>query len=112
MEPHPQEVIFRSKHLSLGLSSDQPIEIEDQRGVSEFTLKPNETATFRLHRVEQGGPAEEALHEEEAERVFQDTVRYWRDWLSHSTYQGRWREYVNRSALVLKLLTFAPPGPL
>lgn len=112
VESHPQGVIFRSKDLTLGLSSDQQIEIQGTTGVCEFTLMPNETATFMLHRVEQGGQAEEALHEEEAERVFQDTVRYWRNWLSHCTYQGRWREYVNRSALVLKLLTFAPTGAI
>ena len=34
-----------------------------------------------------------------------DTVRFWREWIAQSKYTGRWREVVNRSALVLKLLT-------
>ncbi len=46
------------------------------------------------------------------ERLFEETVAYWRRWLSRCTYQGRWRETVHRSALALKLLTFAPTGAL
>ena len=33
------------------------------------------------------------------------TVDYWREWTKRSTYRGRWRELVNRSALVMKLMT-------
>ena len=32
------------------------------------------------------------------------------DWLSGATYRGRWREMVVRSALTLKLMTYAPTG--
>ncbi|MGN7800518.1 glycoside hydrolase family 15 protein [Leifsonia sp. 22587] len=45
-------------------------------------------------------------------RLFRDTVNFWRDWLSRSTYTGRWRESVERSAMVLKLLQYAPSGAL
>ena len=34
------------------------------------------------------------------------------DWLGQCKYQGRWREMVHRSALVLKLLTFEPTGAI
>jgi GH15 family glucan-1,4-alpha-glucosidase len=44
--------------------------------------------------------------------LFTDTARFWRDWLARSTYHGRWREMVARSALTLKLLTYAPTGAL
>jgi GH15 family glucan-1,4-alpha-glucosidase len=37
--------------------------------------------------------------------AFKETSDYWRQWVSRSTYRGRWREIVNRSALALKLLT-------
>ncbi len=33
------------------------------------------------------------------------TINYWKDWVGRSTYKGRWLEVVNRSALLLKLLT-------
>ena len=38
-------------------------------------------------------------------RAFKETVNFWRGWVGRSTYRGRWREMVNRSALTLKLLT-------
>jgi GH15 family glucan-1,4-alpha-glucosidase len=39
-------------------------------------------------------------------------VAFWRKWLSQSQYTGRWRETVHRSALTLKLLTYAPTGAI
>lgn len=48
----------------------------------------------------------------EARRLLRDTTHFWQDWLSQSTYSGRWREEVQRSAITLKLLTYAPTGGL
>ena len=48
----------------------------------------------------------------EARRLFDDTVKFWQDWVEQSTYTGRWREEVQRSAITLKLLTYAPTGGL
>ena len=44
--------------------------------------------------------------------MFNRTVRFWRDWVGRSTYKGRWREMVDRSAITLKLMTYAPTGAL
>ena len=49
---------------------------------------------------------------EEAEELLAATVAFWRNWLSASRYRGRWREVVHRSALTLKLLTYAPTGAI
>jgi GH15 family glucan-1,4-alpha-glucosidase len=43
---------------------------------------------------------------------FDATVTFWRNWLRGSRYGGRWRETVHRSALTLKLLTYAPTGAI
>jgi GH15 family glucan-1,4-alpha-glucosidase len=48
----------------------------------------------------------------EAWRLHDDTVRFWESWLAQSTYTGRWREALNRSAITLKLMTYAPSGGL
>ncbi len=48
----------------------------------------------------------------EVEQLFADTAAYWRSWLGRSTYAGRWREMVNRSAVTLKLMTYLPTGGL
>jgi GH15 family glucan-1,4-alpha-glucosidase len=46
------------------------------------------------------------------DRLYHDTVAYWLSWLQKCTYKGRWRENVQRAALALKLLTFAPTGAI
>jgi GH15 family glucan-1,4-alpha-glucosidase len=48
----------------------------------------------------------------EAWRLFHETVRFWESWLAQSTYTGRWREELHRSAITLKLMTYAPSGGL
>ncbi|NMO51947.1 glycoside hydrolase family 15 protein [Actinoplanes sp. TBRC 11911] len=48
----------------------------------------------------------------EARRLFDDTVDFWQTWVARSTYRGRWRESVDRSAITLKLMTYAPTGAL
>jgi GH15 family glucan-1,4-alpha-glucosidase len=49
---------------------------------------------------------------DEVLQQFDATVDFWRRWLGRSTYRGRWREEVLRSAMTLKLLTYAPSGAL
>jgi GH15 family glucan-1,4-alpha-glucosidase len=48
----------------------------------------------------------------EVQRLFAETARFWREWLRHSTYTGRWREMVDRAAITLKLMTYAPSGAI
>ena len=56
-----------------------------------------------------GGEAKD-LTSAELDQMAEDTAAYWKTWLGRSTYQGRWREMVNRSAMTLKLLTYEPTG--
>ncbi|PSS37955.1 hypothetical protein PHLCEN_2v212 [Hermanssonia centrifuga] len=42
--------------------------------------------------------------------LFEATNNYWNAWIRRSTYQGSWKEAVNRSALALKLLIYEPTG--
>lgn len=49
---------------------------------------------------------------EEARELFEATREYWRRWLDRSRYTGRWREMVERSAITLKLMTYAPTGAM
>jgi pentatricopeptide repeat protein len=57
------------------------------------------------------GPPRE-IRPAEVQALFDETVAFWRSWLSSSTYTGRWREDVQRSAITLKLMTYAPTGGL
>jgi GH15 family glucan-1,4-alpha-glucosidase len=73
------------------------------------TLHEGETAGVVLESM---GGKPRRLPAGEPARLQQETSRYWRDWLSRSTYTGRWREIVTRSAMTLKLMTYAPSGAL
>ncbi|KAI0083258.1 glycoside hydrolase family 15 protein [Irpex rosettiformis] len=42
--------------------------------------------------------------------LLDSTNAYWNSWIRRSTYQGSWKEAVNRSALALKLLIYEPTG--
>jgi len=71
--------------------------------------------TYRVRAGHSGGMVLEwmggapgLISPEEAERLADETARFWRDWLGRSTYTGRWREMVTRSAMTLKLMTYAP----
>ena len=110
-ERHAHGVLFRSAATTLALETDTPIELQDGDVHATFTLRPGESATFVLEHV----PGEYEPHghpPEEMRELFEATVAYWRRWLSRSRYEGRWREMVNRSALTLKLLTYAPSGAI
>ncbi len=66
---------------------------------------------FTLDQVG-GSVAARGCPHAEAEAELRATVAFWRRWLSASRYRGRWREMVHRSALTLKLLTYAPTGAI
>ncbi|MEU4409981.1 glycoside hydrolase family 15 protein [Streptosporangium sp. NPDC023963] len=106
---HRGRALFESPSLSLTLSSSTTLEVDGQDVLSEFKLNEGECAVFALDRFGDD-VALRACPLEEAEDEFAATVAYWRRWLSSSRYRGRWREMVHRSALTLKLLTYAPTG--
>ena len=105
-------VCFRAKDLSLELSTDVPLRLEDGAVTSEFSLREGQTVSFVLRPADgrSGGPGQ--VSDKEGEALFEATVEYWRRWLSACTYVGRWREMVYRSALALKLLTYEPTGAI
>jgi len=42
----------------------------------------------------------------------EDTVAFWRGWISRCSYEGEYARQVRRSALVLKALTYVPSGAI
>jgi GH15 family glucan-1,4-alpha-glucosidase len=104
--------VFRTPRLALGLASSVPLARDDRGVTAEFTLREGEVAAFVLHEVEPGRGCSPPTSAPESDEEFGQTVAYWRRWLSRCTYQGRWREEVHRSALVLKLLSCRPTGAI
>jgi GH15 family glucan-1,4-alpha-glucosidase len=126
----PNEIIFRVEgagKLSLRLKANVPLRISQNDAVAEFTLTANQAADFMLEDAAnaddgRGNESEKPSNPNEkgnaenftgfiTESLFR-TVNYWKDWVSRSTYRGRWMEIVNRSALVLKLLTSSKYGSI
>jgi len=101
---------FNLASSTLTLSTAVPLKHDGHGGVTaEFVLEEGKSQVFILR-------ADSCVlcppPEMEAEELIQTTLKFWRNWLSSCTYQGRWREQVERSALALKLLTFEPTGAI
>jgi GH15 family glucan-1,4-alpha-glucosidase len=103
--------IFSSSKDSLALHSPLRLKRRGSGAEAEFRLSAGDELAFLLTESERHektalGPT---FH---ARRAFDDTVKFWRHWVAGVRYEGRWREMVKRSAMTLKLLTFAPTGAI
>ncbi|MBD3274073.1 MAG: glycoside hydrolase family 15 protein, partial [Candidatus Marinimicrobia bacterium] len=103
---------FHSPDLDLGLATSLDLNVQDTGVVSEFTLEEDHEVIIVLREIEPEADCGMAVSPQQSFADFQETVNYWRNWLSQSTYTGRWREMVHRSALALKLMTFEPTGAI
>jgi GH15 family glucan-1,4-alpha-glucosidase len=110
--PSAHGVIFRSGGLSLGLSTSVPLKPDGHGARATFRLREGESVIFVLQQVRSGEGCCQPPDVNDSERLFQETVAYWRRWLAKCQYVGRWRDIVYRAALTLKLLTFEPTGAL
>ena len=96
---------------SVALYASVPMKAEGDDVTADFELKAGDTACFALGAVgEHEIDAAAFLNPDAITAEFNRTMHYWRTWMSKSKYSGHWRETVNRSALVLKLLTSIDHG--
>ena len=73
------------------------------------TLREGESSGVVLESM---GGKPRLVSPEDVQRLHEETEQFWRNWLRRSSYHGRWREMVARSAITLKLMTYAPTGAL
>jgi len=78
---------------------------------SRFTLRAGERRDFALS-FDSHSPAVHPHIGDEATHAIARSLAFWREWSSHCEYDGPYRDAVQRSALVLKLLTYAPSGAI
>jgi GH15 family glucan-1,4-alpha-glucosidase len=112
IENRPKGVIFQSGNESVGLISSLPLQTREGLAYQEFTLHQGENLTFYLEYQETQNGKQLLSAPESGGEAFQNTSAFWQRWLSQCQYDGRWREVVHRSALTLKLLTYAPTGAI
>jgi GH15 family glucan-1,4-alpha-glucosidase len=105
--------VFESAGMRLGLATTVPLrEGPNRSALARFILEEGGDTAFVLQELKEGeGPGDVPERFRFWDRL-QQTLDYWRRWISGSTYQGRWREMVNRSALALKLMVYDPTGAL
>ncbi|HEV2721674.1 MAG TPA: trehalase-like domain-containing protein, partial [Thermoanaerobaculia bacterium] len=78
----------------------------DDRGRAELTLRAGERRTFALGYDDHAPAVFLSLDGDDVEK----TLAFWKRWSSQLAYKGPYRDMVLRSALVLKLLAYAPSG--
>ncbi len=89
----------------LRLLATFPLKTKQQDAYAEFTLEESEKAVVVLESVDEGNEDNFSTLSYYQERTYFETINYWRNWVSQSTYKGRWKEIVERSVITLKLLT-------
>ena len=104
--------IFRTDTSTVGLISPIPLQVREGTVYQEFVVNQGESLTFFLEFAEGNGHTDLLTTSESGEEAFQNTSAFWQRWLGQCQYDGRWREMVHRSALTLKLLTYAPTGAI
>ena len=110
----PHEVLFTSTGsdgVAIRLKSTVPLQLADADATATFSLQTGETADFILEHADDQIPPSEELQNYVTKSLFA-TVAYWKDWVGKCHYKGRWMEIVNRSALVLKLMTSSKYGSM
>jgi GH15 family glucan-1,4-alpha-glucosidase len=112
LELTDEGAVFRSPTLQLTLhgSGYKAMERHGEGVRAAVTVRAGQLGGVMLESAAEGPPRR--LDPDELWSMLMRTGRFWRDWLAHSTYRGRWREMVDRSAITLKLLTYAPTGAL
>src|ERR687890_715042 len=98
---------------SLTLRSEVPLELTDgdrsARGTAR--IRSGERKYLSLTYSMEAPAVVPPLGEAARGRIGR-TVRWWQEWTNRCTYEGPYRDAVVRSALALKLMTYAPSGAL
>jgi GH15 family glucan-1,4-alpha-glucosidase len=93
----------------LRLTTDLRVGFEGRRARARTTLREGDTAFVALSWSEHPAPRD---YQEAYERM-ERTNDFWREWLNRGRFPDHpWRSYLQRSALTLKGLTYAPTGAM
>jgi GH15 family glucan-1,4-alpha-glucosidase len=95
--------------VALKLRTDMRLGFEGPRAVARHRMKEGEQIYCALYWSDHEPPQ----HYEEAYKRLVWTAHHWQHWLDGGTFPDHpWRTFLQRSALTLKGLTYAPTGAL
>ncbi|MFF6992303.1 glycoside hydrolase family 15 protein [Streptomyces sp. NPDC010273] len=111
-------VVFKGPDTDLHLQATAPVELhpDGSDATARFTLHAGEQVAIVLTSesgdaaARSGRPGGPAPDIEAITAAFHACRAFWLTWLRSCRYRGRWHEMVVRSAITLKLLTYAPTG--
>ena len=128
---HPVQVVhFESdtERLQLEICADSgepdivgfpraDIRLEDKPGmkgrglVAIFKISEGQSLSFILHSPEKAMPTGSSVSGH-LRRLEEETYDYWTEWTRKCKFRGQYREVVERSLLILKMLTYKPTGAI
>jgi GH15 family glucan-1,4-alpha-glucosidase len=94
--------------LHLCLSSTVELDGPDDT----FHLRATDSVAFALHTGAAGACRARPWSVERARASLRESQRYWWRWVAQVDYHGPYQQHVWRSALALKLMTYAPTGAI
>jgi GH15 family glucan-1,4-alpha-glucosidase len=107
--------LFYAEHgvAALTLSTDIPLrQAERQQGLIGTAAMEAGARRYMSMTYAHGMPTVIAPIGEHADGRIDRSVGWWKEWAAACTYAGPYRDAVVRSALVLKLLSYAPSGAI
>ncbi|MDO9457608.1 glycoside hydrolase family 15 protein [Nocardioides sp.] len=111
LEETEDGLLIAGDGVRLALTATVDLALDGSDVQAEFEVGTGDAVTFVLEVLDPDDDEsrpESGAHD--PDELLARTSAYWQTWLRQSTYTGRWREMVNRSALTLKLLTHEPTG--
>jgi GH15 family glucan-1,4-alpha-glucosidase len=93
------------------LQTKAPLQGENFKTISDFTVREGETVSFVLSYGTYGDYSEGSIgYLVDTEKACEQTRNFWTKWSSKGTYKGPYAEMVERSLITLKALSFHPTG--
>ncbi|MFJ8622690.1 glycoside hydrolase family 15 protein [Kitasatospora sp. NPDC093550] len=112
--PDERCALLRGPDQELCVQATDPVVLRADGSdvTARFTLDAGEMATVVLTTGPPGAAPPAPPDHADDQAAFDACRAFWYDWIKSSTYRGRWRQMVDRSAITLKLLSYRPTGAL
>ncbi|MFF4049045.1 glycoside hydrolase family 15 protein [Streptomyces chartreusis] len=110
--PDDHRAVLRGSGTDLHVqtSGDIALNADGDDVTARFTLSAGQIAAVVLTSTADGAAAPPPPSLDDMIGQLEHCRAFWLSWLRSCTYRGRWQDMVNRSAITLKLLTYAPTG--
>ena len=89
------------------IRSDVPLERDAETISSRFAIRAGQRVTFTLQHTASTAAAPAQV---DSDRLLGETKTWWLDWIGKFSRQTEWPDFVKRSLITLKALTYFPTG--